>query len=168
MPVTLRETNTMADEFDHKFELLKLEIQVLQDSIRSYDSVLFTIKSWAITLFSAVIFFSVQSTKPLFLVFCAVSVILFWVVDAVFKVTQREFIERYNIIQSFLQSTKFSQAIKERSFKDFVIPDLFHTTSRKKRNRLFLLVRSMFIISTAIIYVIMLVLVGLLAAVMLV
>jgi hypothetical protein len=158
----------MADECDHKFELLKLEIQILQDSIRSYVFILFTIKGWTITLFSAVIFFSVQSTKPLYLVFCAVSVILFWVVDGVFKVTQKKFIERYNIIQSFLQSPQFSQAVKERSFKDFVLPDLFHTKSGGSRNRLLLLARSMFYISTAIIYVIMLVLIGVLAAVMLI
>ncbi len=107
----------MADEFDHKFELLKLEIQILQDVIRNYETILFTIKGWAITLFSAVIFFTVQSTKPLYLVFCAFSVLLFWVVDAVFKVTQRKLIERYNVIQGFLQSSQFSQAVKEQSLR---------------------------------------------------
>jgi hypothetical protein len=157
----------MTDEFDHKFELLKLEIQILQDAIRNYDTILFTIKGWAITLFSAVVFFSAQSAKPLYLVFCTASVLLFWVVDAVFKVTQRRLIERYSIIQSFLQGPQFSQAVKERSFKDFVLPDLFDSVGRRKKNRLLLLIRSMFYVSTAIIYVIMLVLIGLLATVML-
>jgi len=48
----------MDDEFQYKFELLKQEMDNLQNGIRNYDGTLFTIKGWAITVFSAFIIFA--------------------------------------------------------------------------------------------------------------
>ena len=124
----------MNDEFDYKFELLKQEMEILQNGIRAYDSNLFTIKGWAITIFSASVFFTAQAKQPVYLVFCAASILLFWIVDAVFKSAQRIYTSRYNKIEQFLQSPQFAQAVAERSFKDFIIPNVgsgFRLTTRK-------------------------------------
>lgn len=113
----------MDDEFEYKFELLKQEMACLQDSIRTYDSNLLTIKGWAITIFSAFVFFSAQAKRPAYLVFCAASVMLFWLVDALFKELQMVFIHRYNRIEHFIQSQEFAEAVVGRSFKKFPVPD---------------------------------------------
>jgi hypothetical protein len=41
----------MSTNFDYQFELLKFELDTLQQGIRTYDSILFIIKGWAITIF---------------------------------------------------------------------------------------------------------------------
>lgn len=113
----------MDDEFQYKFELVKQEIDSLQSGIRSYDGILFTIKGWAITIFSTFIFFAADKKQPLFLLFCAIAIVLFWLLDSTYRSIQRIYIRRYNAIERYLQSLEFSQAIKERSFKDFYIPN---------------------------------------------
>ena len=48
--------NPVEDEFDYKFKLLMNEMDHLQSGIGSYDTIMFTIKGWAITAFSAFVF----------------------------------------------------------------------------------------------------------------
>lgn len=78
----------MDDEFQYKFKLMKQEIDNLQNGIRSYDSILFIIKGWAITVFTAFIFFAADKQRPLYLNICAVAVILFWFLDSIYKSIQ--------------------------------------------------------------------------------
>jgi hypothetical protein len=40
----------MKDEFEYKYEILLREVDNLQSGIRNYDTLLFRIKGWAITL----------------------------------------------------------------------------------------------------------------------
>ena len=75
----------MKDEFDYKYELLLKEIDILQSNIRSYDSIIFTIKGWSITIFSGFLFFSAKENQTVYLLFAALSVVLFWALDATFK-----------------------------------------------------------------------------------
>ena len=124
----------MNDEFDYKFELLKQEMETLQNGIRTYDSNLFTIKGWAVTIFSTAVYFSIQARQPIYLMLGAMSVLLFWMIDAVFKAVQRIYILRYNKIEQYLQSPRFAQAVANHSFKDFIIPDVgsgFHLATKK-------------------------------------
>jgi hypothetical protein len=114
----------MSDEFDYKFELLKLEIQSIQEGIKTYDVILLTIKGWAITIFSAFLIFTAQAKQPLYLVFCLVSILLFWLVDTTFKIVQWIYRRRYQGIERFLQGQDFSNAINKRSFGDFEVPNL--------------------------------------------
>ncbi|NMF57481.1 hypothetical protein [Pseudanabaena yagii] len=114
----------MNDEFQYKFELVKQEIDLLQSGIRNCDSSLFTIKGWAITIFSTFIFFAADKKQPLFLLFCAMAIVLFWLLDSTYRSIQRIYIRRYNEIEHYLQSLEFSQAIKERNFRDFYIPKI--------------------------------------------
>ena len=158
----------MNDEFDYKFELLKQEMEILQNGIRTYDSNLFTIKGWAITVFSAAIYFSLQARRPVYLVLSAASVLLFWMVDAVFKTVQRIYISRYNKIEQFLQSPQFAQAVAERSFKDFIIPDVsggFHLRTSKMWPAI---LQAAIVLPTMLLYVAMLVLTAGLAIEMLI
>ena len=125
--------NDLHDVFDYKFELLKHEMDALQSGIRSYDSNLFTIKGWAITIFSAFVIFSLQANQPLYLAFCVVPITLFWLVDAIFKTIQRIYTRRYSKIEQFLQSNEFADAVAKRSFGSFTVNDTgtgFHMKMR--------------------------------------
>ncbi len=125
----------MNDEFQYKFELLKQEMDMLQSGMRNYDGFLFTIKGWAISIFSAFIFFAADKQKPIFLGLCAISISLFWILDSLFKSIQNNYTHRYNQIEKYLQSPEFSQAVSERSFKNFSAPNIssgFKLSGRKK------------------------------------
>jgi hypothetical protein len=98
----------MVDEFNFKFELLKREMDAVQSGIRTYGQVQFTIKGWAITLFSGFIFFAAKEKQPVFLGLCAMAVILFWTLDAIFKSIQRVYIDRAVEIETWLHNVKFA------------------------------------------------------------
>jgi len=153
----------MKDEFDYKFELLLKEIEVLQNGIRSYDSILFTIKGWAITIFSAFVLFASKEQQPTYLIFCAAAVILFWALDALNKSFQRRYIIRYNKIEHFLRRREFSEAIKKRSFKGFNLPDVGARVSVGRRAKKISPLRAAFYLHTFLPYLVMLLITGLIA-----
>ena len=114
----------MNEVFEYQFDLLKQEMGTLQEGIKTYDSLIFTIRGWAITVFSAFVFFAADKQKPIFLGLSAIAVILFWLVDSIYKSIQHVYIHRYNHIEKFLQSPEFIQAIQERTFKNFAISQI--------------------------------------------
>ena len=130
---------------------------MLQNSIRGYDSILFTIKGWAITVFSGIILFIVDKQKPLLYLFCIASVFAFWLVDAFYKSTQNLLIHRYRKIEELLQSPTFEQVIKNRDFGDFRVPYFqegwFYT---KKRERFRLILKAALRGHTYVLYVFLL------------
>jgi hypothetical protein len=97
-------------------------MEMLQNAIRGYDSILFTIKGWAITLFSGIILFAVDKQKPFLYWFCVAIILGFWFLDAFYKNTQNMLIERYQKIEVFIRSPDFQQVMLNRDFKDFNIP----------------------------------------------
>ncbi len=152
----------MDDEFQYKFELLKQEIDILHSGIRSYDGVLFTIKGWAITVFSAFIVFTVDKQKPIFLVFCFISIILFWIIDSIYVRIQKIFIINYNSIEKFIHSEEFSRAVAERSFKDFSIPNIPDAFDELRKERYIEILHKGFKIHHILIYGTMLIIVAVL------
>lgn len=82
------------DELDARFELMRLELTELQNTIRSYDSILFQVKGWCVTIGVAVAGFAVTSGHRSLLGLAAAVVAGFYVADAYYKSIQRVFIER--------------------------------------------------------------------------
>ncbi|WLE97636.1 MAG: hypothetical protein QTN59_02110 [Candidatus Electrothrix communis] len=125
----------MNDEFQYKFELLKQEIEILQNGIRTYDGILFTIKGWSITVFSTFIFFAADKQKTIFIVYSTITILLFWILDSLFKSIQKVYTHRYNQLERFLQGDEFSQALTERTFKTFPVPNIqngFNLSGKEK------------------------------------
>lgn len=156
----------MGTKFDYQFELLKFELDTLQQGIRNYDSILFVIKGWAITIFSAVILFSAQVEKPIYLLLCVISTLLFWLLDGVFKAIQRAYTLRYNEIEKFLQSDRFRKAFTKRSLDGFVSPDISSGFSRGLKFEIRQIARSALIYPTAMLYISILILTSIIAFVM--
>jgi len=112
----------MESAFDYQFRLLQHELETTQQGIRNYDSITFIVKGWAITIFSGFLLFIADKQEALFLVPCAISVVLFWVLDALYKAIQRVYIRRYNAIEVYLRSPDFLQAMQTQSPIKFDTP----------------------------------------------
>ncbi|HEX8682211.1 MAG TPA: hypothetical protein VF707_07855 [Ardenticatenaceae bacterium] len=126
--------NDRNDEFHYKFELLKQEIDELQAAIRSYDALTFVIRGWATTFFSAFIVFIIDKREASFFLTCLLAITLFWLIDAVYRGLQREYINRTKKIEEFLNdSPAFNKAISTGDFGSFQVPNLAGSFKEKTR-----------------------------------
>jgi len=160
------ELRRVEDDFHYKFELLKQEIDNLQNSIRNSTGNVFTIRSWAISAFSAFIFFAADKQKPIFLVFGAISILLFWFLDSIYRSIHRVFLHRYNQIEKFLRSPEFTQSVVNRSFKDFPIPGTSLSFKMSLREQFKSIFKEAYLIHNSTLYIAMLALIGALAIVL--
>jgi hypothetical protein len=60
-------------------------MDIVQGEKRRYSQIQFTVKGWAITVFSGICTLSIKDGKPDLLLLAALSVLLFWILDAIFK-----------------------------------------------------------------------------------
>lgn len=148
----------MEDLFSYQLELLQKEMEMLQNSIRGYDSIVFTIKGWAITVFSGIVLFAIDKQKPFLYLFCMASVLAFWMTDAFYKSIQNILISRYRTIERFLQSSDFEQAMANRDFGSFQVPHLQAGFVFGKLRRFPLLLQAALQVHTFLPYVFLLVL----------
>lgn len=111
----------MNDEFKYKLELLKHELDLGCSNLRAYRQMQLIIKGWAITLFSGFSFFAVRENQPLFLVLAAITIGLFWYLDAICESTQQVYFYRVREIEVFLQNLNFSQDV-HHAFQYFRVP----------------------------------------------
>lgn len=82
------------DELNSRFELVRLELTELQNTVRAYDTILFQVKGWCVTINVAVAGFAVTSGHRALLGLAAAVVVAFYMADAYYKSIQRSFIER--------------------------------------------------------------------------
>src|SRR5215470_4635923 len=79
--------------FARQFELLKLEMTLIDSAIRAQDDITKSIKNWAIVTWTASIGFAVAQAPLKRFVWVTVFVpIAFWLVDTAFRRVQRSFI----------------------------------------------------------------------------
>lgn len=150
------------DAFEHEWQLLMKEIDILQNSIRSYDTILFQIKGWAITIFSGFVYFVAKEKEPIYLAFAAAAVVLFWALDSTYKSFQRGFIIRFNKIEHVLRRD-LRKIVEARSF-DLTLPDLGGRFSVPHAAKKTAALRAAFFWHTALLYVAMLAILGMMAA----
>lgn len=144
---------------EYRFQLLTQEMSLIQQRIGDFDGILFRIKSWAITLLSTFVLFSLsESGSTLLLSFAIVVVFLFWFLDAHYRKTQLQHVERYRQIQGFLRSDAFEAWIAHRSLPEVVLPDIAgrHLPQEKQKSGL----QVLFDTSIVSFYLVMLVLIA--------
>jgi hypothetical protein len=154
----------MKNEFDYRFDILMKELDIIVSSIRSYDSILFRIKSWAVTIFSGFVLFAAKDHSSVYISFGALAVILFWCIDAQNKSIQRMFITRYNKIEHFLRSSQFKKAVESKSFSDLVLPDITGHLSVSDRDKKINALKAAIMWHTAFPYLSMLIILACVAA----
>ena len=98
--------SSQEDLFKFKLDLLKKELDLISSVIGRYDSMLFQIKGWTITLWIAVVGFGFQSKLiPVFMLAFFIP-ILFCFIEVEFKHIQRQYIFRGNKLEKFLRDDK--------------------------------------------------------------
>jgi len=121
------EGDNMKDPFDYKFELIKQEMETIQSGIDTYNRTIFAVKGLAMTLFTAFIaFIGRQSNGPSGVIFLAMGIILllFWILDALFKSIQKVYISRSTEIEAELRKPEFYQCLVKDSFEGFDFPGI--------------------------------------------
>lgn len=88
----------MADEF--YTDILKREWELTSANIGRYDPIFITIRSWCVTLVTAVCGFSISETQPVFLLLSVLPIMMFWLLDGLYKVYQRRHIIRLRDIEA--------------------------------------------------------------------
>lgn len=69
---------------DQKFDLLKLEMELIQKTLDKYDDLIFRNRNWFITLWAGTI--ALSFTKPVILPIYALSlVVLFWLIEGLMR-----------------------------------------------------------------------------------
>jgi hypothetical protein len=115
----------------YQVDLLKVEIETINTSIRQMDEICKNIKQWAITLWTATVGGAI-ATEELrrYLILTAALPILFWFVDTWYRRIQRHFIWRSMEIGEFLNSDDFATSVSQDKLTGFW---LFDPSARRRR-----------------------------------
>jgi hypothetical protein len=118
---------------EYQLDMVKLEIETINTSIRQMDEISKSIKEWAIGLWTAAVggALAVPRLTP-FVGLTAVLPLLFWLVDTWHRRIQRKFIWRGIAIGDFLNDGRLSQSIESGTLIGF---DVFDPPGRRLANR---------------------------------
>lgn len=109
---------------DYQLDVLKLEIEVLNDSIIKIDDITKDVKQWAITLWTAAIGGALTTTDlRRYIAATAAIPLLFWFVDTWNRRIQRRMIWRNTQISKFLNDDRLPRSFQEGHFVEFALFD---------------------------------------------
>jgi hypothetical protein len=91
-------------EEDARLALLKVELDAVENSIRSMDSIAFQIKGWCVTAALAIGGFAISTHTPALTLIGLVAIIGFYFINCQFKAIQRAFFRRNGEIDAELKS----------------------------------------------------------------
>jgi hypothetical protein len=112
-----RDEPKMTEE-DARLALLQSELNAIQNSIISFDTITFQIKGWCVTAALAIGGFAVVYHKPVLILIGLAAVTGFSVLNCQFKVLQRIFIRRYQALDSELKNIGIMEFLKGRGSID--------------------------------------------------
>ena len=128
----------MTSLLEYQLELLSQEIEVIHSRIREYDEISFKVKGWSITLWIAIIGYSLREDGNLYVILISIpALILFWMIDAMFKSYQLQVRNRLGRIEEFLNSEQdftscgLRQSFESEKIDDFPIHDPMGYKTRK-------------------------------------
>lgn len=99
-------------EEEARLELLKTELNAVQSSIQNFETIVFQIKGWCVTVVLAIGGFAISSHAPALTLVGIVAAIGFFLLNCQFKAIQRKFIKRNNELFSELSSVGIMQVLK--------------------------------------------------------
>jgi len=128
----------MKDQKSYKFELLKFELDAIQKGIDTYNRTIFAVKGLAMTLFTAFIaYLGKEADKPHLMVFIAMAgvLLLFWVLDAMFKSIQDVYISRGLKIEEEIRKPGFYQRLDDPIAEGLDFPGIEHAFASWKAKK---------------------------------
>jgi hypothetical protein len=109
-----------------RLALLQAELASIETAIRSFDTIGFQIKGWAVTAGLAIGGFAITEHKPALLFVGFVATIGFWLVDCQFKSIQRPFIARNRALARQLRQSSIASFLSSQSgVKAVGVPDIY-------------------------------------------
>ena len=111
-------------EFEIRYEILMKEWDYTQTKIGRFDTIVFQIRSWAITSLAGLLAVAVTQHKPSLMIFGIFITLLFLLNDAVQKSFQRSAIARCNEIEAYLGGESLSIDISSEKFSGIEFPKL--------------------------------------------
>ncbi|MFA7653696.1 MAG: hypothetical protein WCX97_01470 [Candidatus Magasanikbacteria bacterium] len=93
---------------DNKFELAKLEYELVQKQVDKYDDISSKIKTWSITLWIGILGWSFQSKRHELLLLGIVAIVIFWILDTVNKNFRQDYRARREDVAAALR--QFSES----------------------------------------------------------
>lgn len=112
------------NSFEYQLDILKLEIETVNASIRQMDKMGESIKNWAILVWAAAIGATISQEKlnP-YIALTAMIPPVFWLVDTWYRRIQRKFIWRSIQISKFLNDDRLTQSFNAQKLVGFVLFD---------------------------------------------
>jgi hypothetical protein len=125
-------------EEDARLELLKTELHAVHSSIQGFDTIVFQIKGWCVTVALAVGGFAVSSHTPALTLVGIVAVIGFFLLNCQFKAIQRAFIRRNAELARELGSIGIMQVLKGAGTLEIIgaaVPHFNHAAALSLEDR---------------------------------
>lgn len=121
------------NKLEYQLDILKLEIETINSTIRQMDAMTEKIKNWAILTWAAATGATITTPdmNP-YIAFTAAIPLAFWFVDGWYRRIQRRFIWRSSQISDFLNDGRLARSFEKEGIVDFV---LFDPASRASRGQ---------------------------------
>ena len=143
-------------QFERKFSILKQERDHCETAIGRYDTIVFGIRGWAVTVFAGVLGASVSLRHPSLIFLAIAPTLLFWIVEVLNKSFQALFIKRVRQIEAHLRSKEFETDIQEAKSFHFVTPqiseDFYCLNNSGARRRIIGILRCFFYANVSVVY----------------
>jgi hypothetical protein len=110
--------------FEFQMELLKVEIDLINQTIARFDEHTRATRNWAIVTWTgsiALVLGNADLRK--YIILTAVLPALFWLIDARWTTLLRRFLYRLDNISEFLNGTGLSESFKQQRLVDFIVLD---------------------------------------------
>lgn len=92
-----------------RLDTIRDELRMVQSSIDKYDDIVFKVRSWEVTIWSALMVVFFQSGKELVLLIAVMVPFIFWLLDGMYKSFRESYRERRTLISEYLASETFSK-----------------------------------------------------------
>jgi len=117
----------MADALDHQLAVVMKEWDQCETGIGRYDTIMFSIRTWAVTISTATVGAAASIKNPDIILISIVPALLFWLIDSVNKSYQSTFTTRVHEIQDYLSSKSFKDDMEAKviSFRSPVFATKF-------------------------------------------
>jgi len=107
-------------EEEVRLALLQTELSSIQNSIRSFETIIFQIKGWCVTTSLAVGGFAIVNHIPALILIGEGAVLGFFLINCQFKMYQHRFLVRNDRIDSELKDTGIMEVLKGAGNIDIV------------------------------------------------
>jgi hypothetical protein len=118
------QTSHKLESFKYQLDCLKIEIDLIDRAIARFDQITQTTKNWAVVTWTgsiALVLGRAEIRK--YIILTAVLPLLFWFIDAWWRLLQKRSILRQQKISEFLNDGRLGESFKQQRLIEFTVLD---------------------------------------------